>query len=200
MIKNIEELRALYAAPSERAIRKSLTRLDKHARHFIETSPFAILASYSKTGTADASPRGGKPGFVAIKDDQTLVIPDFKGNNRLDSLSNVVETGSVGLLFLIPGIDETLRVEGSAYLSTESSFLDLFPEERNLMTACIVVEVKTQFLHCAKALMRSELWSLERQINRDDFPSMGQMLKDQLQSPGEPESRDDMVKRYKKEL
>ncbi len=105
MIKNIEELRALYAAPSERAIRKSLTRLDKHARHFIETSPFAILASYSKTGTADASPRGGKPGFVAIKDDQTLVIPDFKGNNRLDSLSNIVETGSVGLLFLIPGMD-----------------------------------------------------------------------------------------------
>ena len=200
MIENVEDLRALYATPSDRAIRKSLTRLDKHARHFIETSPFAILASYSRTGTTDASPRGGKAGFVAIQDDHTLVVPDFKGNNRLDSLANIVETGSVGLLFLIPGMDETLRVEGSAYLSTDSAFLDLFPEERNLMAACIVVNVKTQFLHCAKALMRSELWSTDRQMDRNEFPSMGQMLKDQLQDSEEPESREDMVKRYAKEL
>ena len=128
------------------------------------------------------------------------MFPTSKGNNRLDSLANIVETGSVGLLFLIPGMDETLRVEGKAYLSTESALLDHFPDERNLMAACIVVEVKTQFLHCAKALMRSELWSTDRQMDRNEFPSMGQMLKDQLQGSEEPESREDMVKRYTKEL
>lgn len=200
MIKSKEELRSIYAQPGSRAIEKSLNRLDRHGRHFIEKSPFVMLATRSASGQIDVSPRGGAPGFVAILNDRTIVIPDFKGNNRLDSLNNIIETGQAGLLFLIPGMDETLRVQGLAHLSADEKYLALFKSEKNLMGACIVVELETQFLHCAKAFMRSELWSPESIIDRNEFPSMGQMLKDQLNSSEEPESRADMIERYKKEL
>ena len=132
--------------------------------------------------------------------DSQIIIPDAKGNNRVDSLSNIIENGKVGLLFLIPGIDETLRINGSAYLSTDKNYLDLFTSEKNTPKSAIVITIEELFLHCAKAFMRSKLWDVSAQINRNEFPTMGQMLKDQLGSDGTPESRDAMVARYKKDL
>jgi len=199
-IDNMDSLRALYRQPSERAIKKSMTSLDVHAKNFISKSPFLILSSCDKIGNMDTSPRGGIAGFVKTLDNQRIVIPDAKGNNRLDSLANIIDTDKASTLFLLPGVDETLRINGSAHVSTDASLLDLFSEEKNLTATCIVIEVKEVFLHCAKALMRSKLWSLEGQMKRKDFPTMGQMLKDQLKSTDEAESHEDMVKRYSKDL
>lgn len=195
-----EILREIYSQPSGRATKKSMPSLDFHSKNFISKSPFLILSSSNKKGEMDTSPRGGATGFVKIIGDNQIVIPDSKGNNRLDSLSNIIETGRVSSLFLLPGIDETLRLNGSAYISTDKKFLNLFTDVKNTTAACIVIEVEEVFLHCAKALMRSKLWSQEKQIERKDFPTMGQMLKDQLNSTDELESQEEMVKRYSKDL
>ncbi len=195
-----KQLLELYGQPSERAQKKSMIALDKHAKHFIETSPFIVLASYDKDGKMDASPRGGVPGFVKVNGANQILIPDAKGNNRLDTLKNILKTGSIGALFLIPGIDETLRLNGTAYLSTDSDLLNLFPEERIPPKTCIVITVEEVFLHCAKAFMRSQLWSEKAKLNRSEFPTMGQMLRDQIGGNGTLESQEEMVKRYKQDF
>ncbi|GAA4945982.1 pyridoxamine 5'-phosphate oxidase family protein [Algibacter agarivorans] len=199
-IENESQLRELYGYATGRAKDKLLYSLEPHAINFINHAPFLVLSTSSKEGKQDASPRGGHPGFVKVMNEKEIVIPDAKGNNRVDSISNIVETGTIGLLFLIPGIDETLRVNGTAYLSTDKAYLNLFTAEQNPPKACIVIRVEELFLHCAKAFMRSKLWDKNTQINRDDFPTIGQMLKDQLGSKETPESRDAMMKRYKKDL
>ncbi len=199
-IENESQLRELYGYPKGRAKDKVLDHLEKHAINFIKTSPFLVMSTSSLEGNQDASPRGGNSGFVKIVDDKTIVIPDAKGNNRVDSISNIIETNSIGLLFLIPGVDETLRINGSAFLSTDTSYLKLFIEENNPPKACIVISVKEAFLHCAKAFMRSKLWEASTQIDRDTFPTMGQMLKDQLGSKEAPETREAMIERYRKDL
>ncbi|MFT4986995.1 MAG: PPOX class probable FMN-dependent enzyme [Glaciecola sp.] len=195
-----EILREIYRQPSGRATKKSMPNLDFHAKNFISKSPFLILSSSNKKGEMDTSPRGGAGGFVKVIGDNQIVIPDSKGNNRLDSLTNIIDTGRVSSLFLLPGIDETLRLNGSAFISTDHKLLDLFVDEKNIPASCIVIEVEEVFLHCAKALMRSKLWSTETQTNPKEFPTMGQMLKDQLQSPDEAETREDMIKRYTPDL
>ncbi|MFD1162068.1 pyridoxamine 5'-phosphate oxidase family protein [Hwangdonia seohaensis] len=195
-----KQLRELYGFPSGRAKDKVFSTLDKHAINFIKKSPFVVLSSSNKDGKHDASPRGGFPGFVHVNSDTELIIPDAKGNNRMDSLSNIIETGKVGLLFLIPGVDETLRINGNAYLSTDTNHIDLFASEQHPPKSCIIISVEEMFLHCAKAFMRSKLWDTSTQINRDALPTMGQMLKDQLGSKEAPETREAMVKRYKKDL
>ncbi|OJJ16297.1 phosphohydrolase [marine bacterium AO1-C] len=199
-ITEINQLRTLYNQPSERALKKQLPSLDKHCIHYISKSPFLVLSTVDKQGKVDASPRGGAPGFVHVIDQQQIIISDAKGNNRLDSLVNIVETGQVGLLFLIPGVDETLRVNGSAYITTEAEVLARFSNEKNPPQTCIVVSVEEAYLHCAKALMRSKLWSEDAQIMRTELPTMGQMLKDQVGGDKAPESQEEMVKRYKKDL
>lgn len=199
-INNTETLRDLYGEPSFRAAKKGLGYLEKHGRNFIEKSPFALISTVDTKGKLDASPRGGAPGFVRIQSDTQILIPDAKGNNRVDSLSNIVETGQIGMLFLIPGIDETLRLNGTAQVSTDPELLDLFTSERNPPKACIVVDIEEVFLHCAKAFMRSRLWDPEAQIERSSFPTMGQMLKDQLGTAETPESQEAMVERYQKDL
>ena len=199
-ISTEKQLRELYGYASGRAKDKVFSKLDKHAINFINKSPFLILSSSSKEGKQDASPRGGSLGFVKVVSNSEIIIPDSKGNNRVDSLSNIIETGKVGLLFLIPGVDETLRINGNAYLSTDVDYLKLFTEEKNPPKSCIVISVEEVFLHCAKALMRSKLWDESSKINRDEFPTMGQMLKDQLGSNEAPETREAMVKRYQKDL
>lgn len=199
-IETASQLRELYGYPKGRAKDKVLNRLEKHAINFINTSPFLVMSTSSYKGNQDASPRGGSPGFVKVLDEKTLVIPDAKGNNRVDSISNIIETNSIGLLFLIPGVDETLRINGSAFLSTDVSYLKLFIEENNPPKACIIISVKEVFLHCAKAFMRSKLWEASAQIDRESFPTMGEMLKDQLGSKEAPETREAMLARYKKDL
>ena len=199
-IENKEHLRELYGCPSGRAKDKVFTSLDKHAINFIENSPFLTISTVSKDGKMDASPRGGQVGFVKVIDNETIAIPDSKGNNRVDSLTNIVETGTIGTLFLIPGIDETLRINGSAYLSNGSKYLDLFTSEKNPPKLCIIIKIDEVFLHCAKALMRSRLWHEDAKMDRDNFPTMGQMLKDQLGGKEPAETHETMVQRYRKDL
>lgn len=199
-IKSDEQLREIYGYPKGRAKEKQLTSLEQHSINFIEYSPFVAISTRAKSGLVDCSPRGGEPGFVKILSDKCIIIPDGKGNNRLDSLVNIVETGDIGCLFLIPGVDETLRVNGLARISTAKEHLDLFSNLRNPPKTCIELTTKEVFLHCAKALIRSDLWSSKSKVDRSAFPTMGKMINDQLSVNDTPESQEDMVARYEKDL
>jgi len=198
------ELRQLYGAASERASLKELPSLDRHAQQFIALSPFVVLASANATGQMDASPRGGAPGFVKVIDTQTLLIPDAPGNNRLDTLENILDTGQLGLLFMLPGFDETLRVNGQAMLSTEPSALQQCADARRTPVLVIRVRVQAVYLHCAKAFMRAQLWNPSRHAQRHLMPSMGEMLRDQIQSTqGHDmgvETQEEMMARYRQSL
>ena len=200
-IPDVETLRTLYAAPGERAVKKQIGALDRHAARFIELSPFVVLASSGAAGSVDASPRGGAAGFVKAPDAHTLLLPDAPGNNRLDSLSNIIETGRVGLLFLIPGFDETLRVNGRAELSLAAADIARCTDEKRAPKLVIRVAVQEVYLHCAKAFMRSELWKPESWPDRASMPTLGEILRDQLavdQSAAETDRRLDEA--YKQTL
>lgn len=172
-------LRALYGEPSIRAASKVLSRLDAHCRAFIGLSPFCVLATAAADGSADCSPKGDAPGFVRVLDDETLLIPDRPGNNRVDSMSNVVENPNVGLIFFVPGMNETLRINGKAGITTDGALLEPLSVNGKRPRTGLVVKVEEAFLHCAKALMRSKLWDPERRIDRESFPSLGRILADQ---------------------
>ena len=199
-----DQLRQLYGAASERATLKEMRSLDRHAQQFIALSPFVVLASSNAAGQMDASPRGGEPGFVKAIDAQTLLIPDAPGNNRLDTLENILDTGQLGLLFMLPGFDETLRVNGQATLSTEPSALQLCADARRTPVLVIRVKVQAVFLHCAKAFMRAQLWNPSRHVQRLLMPTMGEMLRDQIQGTRghrvEAETQEDMMARYRQSL
>ncbi len=188
-------LRRIYAAAKGRSVAKQIDHLDAHCKRFIALSPFVVLASANAQGDPDASPRGGAPGFVHVVDEHTLLIPDSPGNNRLDSLSNLAETGKIGLLFMIPGVDETLRVNGQARLAADQATLLPFAADARIRLA-IEVAVVDAYLRCAKALMRSKLWNSEHQVDRSVLPSVGEMLADQTATPALPEIREQMLARY----
>lgn len=200
MIESVDDLRQRYPAPSGRAVHKTLDRLDVHGRRFVGLAPFLVLATSGADGRADASPRGGAPGFVHVADDRTLWLPDASGNNRLDSLTNITETGHAGLLFLIPGVDETLRVNGTARLRDDLEALAPFADERRPPRAVVEIGVEEAYLHCAKALMRSRLWDPAHHQDRSVLPTMGEMLRDQLGGTGPAETQEAMVARYRKDL
>lgn len=174
------DLREHYAAPIERARLKVLPRLDEHCRAFIALSPFLCLGTTGPTG-ADVSPRGDQPGFVHVLDDVTLAIPDWPGNNRLDSLENIQDRPEVGLLFLIPGVDETLRVNGTAQVSVDPDLLSRWQTNGKQPRSALVIAVAEAFLHCGKALIRSRLWHDDYKIDRRKLPSYGRMMKDQIE-------------------
>ena len=181
VIETVEELRSSYGEPSERAVRKSLDRLDRHCRRFIALSPFVILASAGADGRVDCSPRGDPAGFVAVLDDKTILLPDRRGNNRADSLTNVLENPHVGMLFLIPGVDETLRLNGRATVTTDPTCLEPLAVNGRVPRSGLVVEVEEVFLQCTKALVRSRLWADETRVDRKAvLPSFGQMLADHI--------------------
>lgn len=200
MITNIKGLRELYAAANERALAKQLHHLDIHCQRFVGLSPFVVIASDGGALQLDASPRGGEPGFVKVYDEKTLLIPDAHGNNLLDTLTNILATGKVGLLFLVPGVDETLRINGTARLRDEDAYLQIFSAEKRPPKLVIEVSVAEAFLHCGKAMMRSKLWSSEAKVERSILPSMGQMLKDQIGSTAPAETQQEMVAKYAKDL
>ncbi len=193
-------LRALYPEPRERALKKQIAALDRHSMRFIELSPFVVLATCGAGGTLDASPRGGAPGFVKTPDAHTLLLPDAPGNNRLDSFSNIVESGRVGLLFLIPGFDETLRVNGAALLSTDRADIARCTDDRRAPKLVIRVHVQEAYLHCAKEFMRSKLWSAASQVPRSAMPTAGEMLSEQTGIQTPPETQEEMVRRYAPDL
>jgi len=203
-ITTLEALRALYDPVRERSAKKELPQLDVHATRFIGLSPLVVLSSAGANGALDASPRGGEPGFVKVLDPQTLLIPDAPGNNRLDTLENIVQTGQIGLLFLVPGMDETLRVNGRALLTTDEADRERCTDARRMPKLVIRVAVQASYLHCAKALMRSSLWDASRQVERSVMPSMGEMLRDQigdrLSTDAPVETQAQMLERYRQTL
>ena len=200
-VEDARGLRDRYPAALERSLRKQLDHIDGHCRRFIELSPFLVLASAGVDGTADASPRGGPPGFVLVDDEHTLLVPDWPGNNRLDSLTNLVSSPGVGLLFMIPGVDETLRVNGTVEISDDDELCGRFVgDNRGAPRSVLVVHVLDAYLHCAKALMRSRLWDPEARVDRDVLPTMGEMMRDHIGSADDPEPQDEMVARYRRIL
>lgn len=199
-IETVAQLRDIYPEPSGRAAIKTLPALEKHSINFIQTSPFVVISTFNRQGAVDTSPRGGAPGFVKVLDQQRIVIPDAKGNHRQDSQTNIIETGRVATLFLIPGVNETLRINGAACIKNDNSVLALFTGEHNPPKTYIEITVEETFLHCAKALMRSALWSEEAKIDRSTFPTMSKMMNDQLALNEPEESLADMEARYQPDL
>jgi PPOX class probable FMN-dependent enzyme len=207
-ISSLEALRSLYDPARERSVLKELAQLDVHAMRFISLSPFVVISTHDASGACDASPRGGASGFVKAADAHTILIPDSPGNNRLDSLQNIVATGQIGLLFLVPGVDETLRVNGTAQLSTDAqeceACADMLTGARRVPKLVIRVSVQASYLHCAKALMRSDLWNPAKHIERSVLPSMGEMLRDQVAERASPgtvfETQEQMLARYRASL
>jgi PPOX class probable FMN-dependent enzyme len=203
-ITTLPALRQLYGPARERSLKKEIPSLDAHAVQFIGLSPFVVLASSDADGHMDASPRGGEPGFVKVLDAQTLLVPDAPGNNRLDTLENIVVTGRLGTLFMVPGFDETLRVNGRAVLSTDPADLALCADARRTPALVIRLTVESVYLHCAKAFMRSRLWDTSRHNDRAQMPSMSEMMRDQISAfrgeEIEVESQAQMLERYRQSL
>ena len=196
-IETVEELRRHYQQPRGRAVQKQLEHLDVHCRNFIALSPFMVLASSSE-GSADASPRGGEPGFVRVPDERTLLIPDWPGNNRLDSFSNILRNEHVGTIFLVPGVDETLRVNGVVEIRTDDALRQPFQTRGKLPITVLKLTVKEAYLHRAKAFMRAKLW--DDKLDRTALPTMGAMLNDQTGSEEKVETQGEMLERYQKAL
>lgn len=174
-----EDLRALIGMPGELALRKELSALDVHCRTFIAHAPFVLIATAGASGRADVSPRGDAPGFALVLDDHTVVIPDRPGNRRVDSFQNILENPHAGLLFMIPGVDETLRVNGRATLVRDPELLERMRAQGKAPLLALAVHVEEAFLQCAKALRRSQLWKTETWPDRSALPSGGQIWLDQ---------------------
>jgi len=177
-----EELRAIFGPPAERAVLKERATLDVHSRAFIASAPFVLLATSSAAGRCDVSPKGDAPGFVLVLDDTHLVVPDRPGNNRIDGLTNIVENPHVGMIFLIPGREDTLRVNGRACIVRDGEILDRLEVAGKRPKVAIGVEVEESFLHCAKAFKRSGLWDPARWPDVAGLPSMARMLWDQIEA------------------
>ena len=188
-----DDLRSLYKEPAELARGKTLAKLDRHCRNFIDRSPFLCIGSSGPDGRGDVSPRGDAPGFVKILDDSTLIIPDRPGNNRLDTMSNITHNPNVGLLFMIPGMDETLRINGRAKIVRDAALLRTFEVNGRSPTVAVMVEVDEAFLHCSKALRRARLWDEDTKIDRKTFPPLGRMLKDQIDTSMTAEEAEENV-------
>ena len=180
IVTSRDELREIFKMPSERAVLKERRAMDEHNRAFIAASPFLLLATANAAGQCDVSPKGDAPGFVLVLDDRHLVIPDRPGNNRLDGMSNIVENPHVGLIFLVPGREETLRVNGRASIIRDEEILGRATVVGKRPPVGIGVEVEECYLHCAKAFRRSKLWEPEQWPDRKALPSMARVLWDQL--------------------
>lgn len=174
-ITDVQTLTTLYGNPGPTSLRKEIDYLHPYYQAFIKASPFMVLATGNAQGL-DTSPRGDPAGFVTIEDDKTLLIPDRRGNNRIDSLRNIVADPRVALLFLIPGIGEALRVNGQAHISVDPALLGRFEVDGKKPRSVIVLAVERVFFQCSRAIMRSELWNPERHIARDTLPSTGTIL------------------------
>ena len=175
IISSVEQLEALYGAPVEPAVVKEVDRITPHYRRLIEASPFFVLATAGPEGL-DCSPRGDRPGFVRIADDRTLMLPDRRGNNRVDSLRNIVRDPRAALLFLIPGSGTTLRVNGRAHLDTDPALLASFAVEGSAPRSVVVFRVETIYFQCARAVIRAKLWDAESRVPAESLPSPGAIL------------------------
>jgi PPOX class probable FMN-dependent enzyme len=179
-LKSEAELRTVYKTPSGGAVGKDIAQIDAHFAHFISLSPFLCIGTVSENGLGDVSPRGGEPGFVHVIDAHTIAMPDRPGNNRIDSLGNITGNPGVGLLFFVPGFEDMLRVNGMARVTTDPELVARFLSDGKPPRSVMLIDVKEAYLHCPKAVKRAGLWTQEAQVDRETFPTAGQIYRDQL--------------------
>lgn len=199
VLESEADLRGCYDEPNEMVQRKILRRLDKHARAFIALSPFLALSTSGPDG-ADCSPRGDAPGFVHVENDTTLLLPDRRGNNLIDSLRNVVASPQVGLLFMVPGINETLRVNGTAQVITDADRLAPLAAQGKVPASALEIGVREVFFHCGKAMIRSQLWNPEKHVPRGSFPTLGRIVADQIAGVDADEADANLEESYRVRL
>ena len=199
-VETEQHLRALYAPAKERAVKKQLPQLDQHCKNFLALVRFAVLSTCDKEGNMDASPRGGEAGFIKALDDHTVIIPDWTGNNRLDTFTNIVETGRIGAIFLVPGVDEALRINGAASLRNDEAFTSLCEVNGRFPKVVVHINVREAYLHCAKAIMRGQLWAPEARVERKVLPTMNEILRDQIGQTEPAEPQEMMYARHTTEL
>ena len=199
-IEHPQQLRVIYGEPGERAVKKQLARLDRHCRNFIALSPFLVIASSDPSGRCDASPKGDAPGFVRIVDDTTLLIPDRLGNNRIDTLGNLLARPGVGLIFFVPGINETLRVNGRAKVTTDPELLEPLSVNGKAPRSGILVAAEEIYFHCGKALIRSDLWNPEKHVARAAWPSLGRIIAEQIGGMDPDEAERQTAESYRTRL
>jgi len=179
-LQDVDDLRRLYRPPAQANLDKEVHHLDGHCRDYIAHSPFAVLGTTDGAGRVDTSPKGGPPGFATVLDEHHLAIPDMAGNNRIDSLRNIVRSPGVSLLFMIPGIGETLRVVGTATISRDPGLLERCRVGTLSPNVAIVVDVTTAFIHCANSLRRSGLWQPDRWPDTSDMASPARIFRDHM--------------------
>ncbi len=199
-VRDETELRAQFGAVAPLAARKVLDHLDAYARRFIALSPFVVVASADAAGNVDASPRGDAPGFVAVPDPRTLVIPDRRGNNRIDTFVNLLDGPGLGLIFLVPGINETLRVNGTAAMTRDPALLEPLAAAGKVPAAGLVVQVREAFFHCGKAMIRAGLWDPARHVARSTFPSLGRILAEQTAAAEVADAEASIAEAYRTRL
>ncbi|MFZ3236367.1 MAG: pyridoxamine 5'-phosphate oxidase family protein [Stellaceae bacterium] len=199
-IEDPQRLRELYGEPSERAVKKQLSRFDRYCRDFIAMSPFLVIASSDPSGRCDASPKGDAPGFVRVVDDTTLLIPDRLGNNRVDTLGNLLARPGVGLIFFVPGVNETLRVNGRASITTDPALLEPLAVNGKMPRSGIAVAAEEIYFHCGKALIRSDLWNPEKRVERGTFPSIGRIVAEQIGGMDPEEAERQTAESYRTRL
>lgn len=197
----LDDLDRIYGQPKPMTKAKSLDHVDKYGRRFIALSPFCVISAADAAGAMDVSPRGGEPGFVHVEDDRTVMLPDRPGNNRLDTLRNLVSgDGRIGMMFLIPGFDDVYRINGRARLSDDVALLDRFVEFGRKPRCIVTVAVEEAFLHCPKAIMRAKLWEPEARVDRSVMPGLSEMVMDQLGLGAPAESAAESVARWGQQL
>lgn len=199
MISDVAALRAIYGPALPLALKKEHDRLDRHCLRFLELSPMVMIAT-SDGAKVDVSPKGDGPGFVQTDGEAAVLIPDWPGNNRLDGYENILKNGQAGLLFLIPGLRETLRVNGRASIHADEAIRARFETRGKLPITVLRVEADEVYLHCAKAFLRSKLWDPATWAEKAELPKPGEMFKDHIKLEGPIEEADAMHARYEKTL
>ncbi len=194
IISTEKELREIMGHPNEIVINKTINYVDENCKKFIEKSPFITIATSDLKGNFDVSPKGDPAGFVKILNEKTLVIPDRPGNRKADTLTNIIQNPNVGLIFLIPGVRETLRVNGAAMIVTDKEILELLSCEGKVPSFAIIVNVKEAFMHCAKCIIRSNLWDKVDSNIDDEMPTLGKVLVEHSNVKINPDELDKMIR------
>lgn len=192
VLADVAAVREVIGTPADLAVKKAIPKLDKFSRELIERSPFLTIGTANASGKSDVSPRGDQPGFVLILDDNTIFLPERPGNNRVDTLSNITENPNVGVLFLVPGFDETLRVNGRASVVKDEVLLERCAVNGKVPKLGIIIAVEEAYLHCAKAFRRSKLWDADSLQNRKDMPSLGKIILEQTAEQNKLPSDEDV--------
>lgn len=185
-VTDAEKLTEIIGEPKPDIATKEMPALDSHCRHFISLCPFLCISTADADGNQDVSPRGDPPGFVRVLDDRTILIPDRKGNRRVDTMRNILENPNVGLLLMLPGVEEVVRINGKATLTDDQELLAESAVNGSIPVLGVIVKIDDVFFHCAKAVIRSKLWDPETPIARSEFPTYGEIVRDQRAPDSDP--------------